>query len=143
MTAEYTPTTDNGTGFLVPILKAVQHIHNIALATGLELPMTIEVARSELDHAIVHANDVATIGDIVTRKTHTNINHWIAHVRDAQSHLAKLEGADPDTVITKDNLGEARDALKAIETEAWALLSSLDIELLGWAPERTDAGRLA
>ena len=143
MAIPYNPTTDAGTGFLVPLFKAVHHVHNVVVASGFGWPMTVEQARTELDHAIGHLNDglrdTQGIVSAVTWGYLTGYRDLIDTLRDG---IAITEDVTLDTVLDAETLGDFRDTLKDFERQSWALLCALDVELLGWNPDECDPGKL-
>lgn len=141
MTLPYNPTTENGRGFLVPLFKAMAHVHVVTIATGYEWPITVEIGRSNIDHAMTHLNDFEIDAGVLSKAAVKNIKDWKKQVNDLRTILQDLENQDPETTINKESLGAARDSMKTLEQQTWALLSSLDIELLGWPEGATDAGR--
>ena len=141
MTIPYNPTTDDGTGFLVPIVKAMSHLHIVTVATGYEWPINAEVARGNLDHAIAHLDGMADTEQIISKPLVKHIKDWRNQLTALRDSLQHLEGQDPEATVTKDNLEGDRDRLKVMEQQTWALLALLDQDLLGWNAGQTDAGR--
>jgi hypothetical protein len=129
--------TDQGTGLILPISKALTHIMSIYTATTREWPMTVADATAELDAASGHLRDAVIPAELMTDESVTAINGWIAHlneqlnaVRNNTNHEAQLAEAL--------NI----DELKQIASNTWQLLTNLDRELTGLEPNNTDPGRL-
>lgn len=141
MTLPYNPTTEEGRGFLVPIFKAMGHLHIVTTATGYEWPITAEIARSNLAHALDHLGHFDLDTDVLSKQMIKYIKDWRTQINDLRAILQTMENQDPETIVNRESLGEARDTIKTVEQQTWALLSLLDIELLGWPEGATDAGR--
>ena len=141
MPIPYTPTTDNGTGLLVPLFKALHHFHNITVATAMGWKITAEQARAELEHITQHMNDINIVLDtgVCAEQTIAYIRDWYEQTQDeVRTKLTELDNADPKKELPKGK--EFRESLKAIETQGWALLSYVDADLMGHT-EVPDAGR--
>lgn len=141
MSIPYNPTSDDGAGFLVPLFKAAHHLHVAVIASGKEWPITNEEVRSEIDHAISHAGQIGDGVEVLSTTMREHVADWIAQVTALRDDAHKLEQKDAQAQFTAAATNKLRDQLKSIATQTWALLSLFDIELLGYAPERTDAGR--
>lgn len=138
MAIPYHPTTELGTGFLVPIIKSTHHIHAITLGLAHGWPITREQAKAEIDHAILHAEGLRPAKGIITKTCEKYLNDWQKQVVKLRDAIQALENDNPEGLLSADD--PLREQMKDLEKQTWGLLSALDTELLGWHADATDPG---
>ena len=139
-TATPTPipaTTENGSGLLIPITKAIGHIMAIHTALMREWPMTCAEAGAELHEAQSHLRNAVIPRELMTEDAITQIDLWINDLQDRITTMRALLNLD-------DPLRESTEVepLRAFATNSWQLLTHLDRELTGLEPNNTDPGQV-
>jgi len=136
----YEPVTDRGTGVLIPAAKALGHLMLVHQAVANGWGLTNEQARAEIEEALVHANDLSSIADLVATETYTNILGWRAYLLEQLTVLkAELSTAESlDAAVTPETLPAIQDIVQA----TWATLSAIDRDLTDLRNAEADPGRL-
>jgi len=130
-------TTDQGSGLLLPAMKAYSHIMTVYNAISREWPMATTDAMAELGDAADHLRTIKLPVGLMTQPTEDAVVNWIAEI------TGQIEGLEPPE-NDEAPLAEAisADDLKRMATQSWQLATQLDRELTGLNPNDTDPGQL-
>ncbi len=129
-------TTDEGTGLVLPIAKALTHVMTVYTAITREWPLSAEDAVAELEDAANHLRGLNIPHGLITTPTAEAIQGWIGEIQTRASS-PQLEGENPTLTETI-----SIDELKLAATDTWQLLTQIDRELTGLNPQQTDPGGL-
>jgi hypothetical protein len=135
MTIAITPRTERGTGFVLPVGKAIAHLLVVVNAITREWPMTIEEAAAELNETAEHLNDLNFNRDLISTDTNAAIDAWRDQIREALATVQANALSAPD-----GSLAEVAPRLAQIATDTWTLLTVIDRELTGLSDAATDPG---
>lgn len=146
MALTYAPTTDLGTGVLVPLVKAMMRPLYILGASQNDWPMTLEMAQADIQDAQTRILQmrVRDRQSLLTNDTYEALVSW-------EASLNPLAGVI-QTAINDHGLDKpiSEPAVKAVlepaivtyAQQTWALLARLDNELMSLNGEDNDPGRL-
>lgn len=139
MALAYAPRTDTGTGFLVPMLKAAMRPMYIFGAIANSWPMTLEMAQGDMQDARARTT-VLGGGDLslLSEAGQAAVREWSATL---DTVLTELQSAITDNGLEANVTEALVPSLVACQQQAWALLSLMDTELLGYTDDQTDPGR--
>lgn len=130
-------TTEQGTGMILPIAKALTHVMTVYTAITREWPLSTGDALAELSDASAHLTDAVFPYDLMTEATAKAIDGWIGQLN--------AEAVRPTTDATEETpLADAinEEQLKKLATDTWQLLTILDRELTGLTTNQADPGLL-
>ena len=135
MTEPIAATTDNGTGLILPITKALTHVMSVYTAIAREWPMTAADAQAELEEAKNHLAAATIPEELMTRATVIVINDWKNNLNAAANAI---------DIATEQPLAEAvsTEQLKSLATDTWQLICQLELELTGLTVGQVDPGRM-
>lgn len=130
-------TTEQGTGLILPIVKALTHIMAVHNAITHEWPMTTEDALAEIDDASRHMTTLMIPSELMTAESADEIERWISLL---QASLIELRG----DVVADQNISDSHhtEVIKLLAKQTWQLITVLERELTGLRPADTDPGRL-
>lgn len=133
----YNPQTDHGRGFLPLLTRVTQFVTLIIGAIGYEWPITVEIARGNIDRAIQRSKDITITEAILSPDANKALANWQAQAQALSDILKKEEQKKADSPLTTEH----KELLKAFVNQTWALTALLDRELLGLTTDETDPGR--
>lgn len=129
-------TTEQGSGLILPIAKALAHITSVYTAIVRDWPMSIADASAELDDALVHFQNAKVPHGLMTAEATSAIDIW-REVLQERIHTLQ-DSMDLDAQVqTLDT-----EPLKQLSQDTWQLLVNLDLELTGLEPRDVDPGNL-
>lgn len=138
---EYNPQTDTGKGFLPSLIRTTQFVTLIIAAIVYEWPVTVRIARVNLESAVARAKSMYDFRELLSGRATQALDQWHAQ---AEGLIETLKAAQ--TKATKDEdaplTAAHKDALKVFMNQTWALAAFLDQELLGLDTTETDPGRV-
>lgn len=137
MAIPYNPTTDHGKGFLPLLARAVMFQSGVYIAVHNGWPMNVETARASLDIAIEHARNVGNFLPYVAGTTREYIDDWKRQTEILRDSFRITEGQDPEALFTDAQ----KDLVKQHAQQTWALMTYLDLDLIGMPDDLTDPGR--
>lgn len=136
MTEPIAPTSELGTGLVLPIAKALTHLMAVHTAIDREWPLSASDAIAEIQDARDHIRAANVPEHLMTAEAVTTLAGWRAILED---RITTSPAASEDTPLA-DVISIAQ--LHDLAASTWQLLSLLDRELTGLSPTGTDPGRL-
>ena len=136
MTDTIPATTDQGTGLILPVAKALTHVMIVHSAITRDWPLAPGDAVAELQDALTHMESATLPQQLMTDDAYDTITHWRDQIRVA---------INANTTITDETpLNEAVDVdvIREIARQSWQMLTAMDREFTGLTPAQAEPGRL-
>lgn len=129
-------TTEQGTGLVLPIAKAMSHVMTVYTAIAREWPLSARDAAAELEDAAEHLRSLHVPRGLMTSAAEQAVDGWIGEL---STQTGAIRITDEDAALTETLDVEQ---LKQLATDTWQLITQLDRELTGLNPNQADPGQL-
>lgn len=130
-------TTETGTGLILPIAKALNHIMSVYTAVTREWPMTTSEAIAEIDDAARHLQNLTIPRELMTEGSVEQIGDWLLLLNNSLTEI-RLSIPPDENIATSVNTA----VIRLLASQTWSLITILDRELTGLEVNNTDPGRL-
>lgn len=133
------PRTERGTGLVLPVGKAIAHLHTVVNALARQWPITNEEAAAELAEVAEHIHDATAVEDLLSTTAFDALNEWKTNIATALASARQTATAAPEDAAAESDIATT---VAAIATQSWPMFTLLDRELTGLSNADTDPGRL-